>query len=395
MAGGRDYPGPNASAIGDMLRDQAEALGSMIFPAARRAGGFLCIGSLDGEPGDSLKITLRGPKRGTWADYAMSKGDPRGTGDMLKLLQMTLGGGDFQRGIEEAKRFLRLDSMDPLALERMEQRAKAARERAAADKADTDEKRRRNAEALWQSAVPLTPSSPAVKYLEGRGIDFALLGHLPGAIRYHHAVIHAETGRKLPAMVTKFNTLDGRHAASHLTFLQFGSGGWTKLPKLAVERADKDTGLVTTEPVDAAKKILGPAWGLRAHVRLWKAGRRGALRDVPPGTVLYVSEGIEDGLSYAMADPGAQVLMAGTLGLIGQLELPPQAGELVLLAQNDTKTAPLAAREDAIRAQQAQARAHGSSRAVRLKLPPLQFKDWNDWLRGIAREPIGGGDHGL
>jgi hypothetical protein len=75
--------------------------------------------------------------------------------------------------------------------------------------------------------------------------------------------------------------------------------------------------------------------------------------------------------------------MAGTLGNIAVMRLPEQAGDLVLLAQNDTKAAPLAAREDAIKAQQAQARAQGSSRSVRLKLPPQGIKDWNDWLREV------------
>jgi hypothetical protein len=379
----REYQGPSAGEIADMLRDHVESLVSMVFPAARRAGGYMAVGSLEGEPGDSLMIQLRGPKRGTWADYAMSKGDPRGTGDMLKLLQLTVGGGDLRKGIDEAKRFLNLDTMDPRALERMQDRAKKARARAETQAADDGERRRRNAEGLWQAGVPLTPSSPAVKYLEGRGIDFARLGKLPGALRYHPKVHHAETGRKLPAIVTKATALDGRHAATHLTYLALGASGWVKLPPVAVERADETTGEVTVEHVGCAKKIFGPWWPLGAHAALWKGEQRGPLKDVRPGTPVHVSEGIEDGLSYAMADPGARVVMAGTLGNIAVMRLPEQAGDLVLLAQNDTKAAPLAAREDAIKAQQAQARAQGSSRSVRLKLPPQGIKDWNDWLREV------------
>ena len=79
------HQGPSARDIAQMLRSHAESVGLMIFPGARKAGGFLNIGSLHGEPGDSLKIRLTGPKVGTWADYAESKGHPLGTGDMLKL----------------------------------------------------------------------------------------------------------------------------------------------------------------------------------------------------------------------------------------------------------------------------------------------------------------------
>lgn len=373
------FPGPSAGEIGDLLRDHAEALGRMLFPHAVLAGGFLCIGSLQGEPGDSLKIQTRGPKRGTWADYATSDSDPRGKGDMLKLLQLTIGGGDFKRGIAEAKRFLNLDSMDPGALERLQEKAKKARVRQERSKASEDERKRRNAEGLWQAAAKLTPSSPPALYLAGRGIDFAMLGHLPGAIRFYAGLNHAETGKTLPAMVTKATLLEGRHAATHVTFLHYEAGkGWVKLPP--IEQIDAATGEV--KRVDASKKIFSPLyWG--AHISLWKGGQQCKLADVRPGTRVFVSEGIEDGLSYAMADPEARVIAAMTLGNIGQLALPPQAGDLTLLAQNDSKPEPIAALEDAVLKQQRQARLHDAQapRTVRLKYPPPGIKDWNDWLR--------------
>lgn len=378
---GRDYPGPSAKDIGDMLRQHAEALGWMLFPAARKIGGFLCIGSLQGERGDKLKIRLSGPKAGTWVDYGTSDSDPKGKGDMLKLLQLTVGNGDIKQGIAEAKRYLNLDSMDPLALERMRDRAAKAQARAERETADYNEKRRRDAEGLWFKAAPLTPSSPAFQYLAGRGIDFTALGRLPGAIRFR-TVKHAELGDKLlPAMVTKFASLDGRHAATHVTFLKYELGGrWVKLPKIEV--ADEETGEIELE--DVAKKIFGPAWALGAHISLWKGDQRCPLKAVKPGTAVECSEGIEDGLSYALANPAARVIAAGTLGLIGQVRLPAQAGDFNVLAQNDTKPRPIAQLEEAIRAQQAQARAQGSPRKIGQRRPPQGIKDWNDWLRSEA-----------
>jgi hypothetical protein len=385
------HAGPSAREIGDMLRANAEALGFMLFPAARKIGGYLCVGSLQGERGDKLKIRLSGPKAGTWTDYGTSDNDPKGKGDMLKLLQLTVGDGSIRAAVAEAKRFLNLDSMDPRAMERMRLRAAKAQARAEGDAADLAERNRRNAEGLWQSAAPLTASSPAFQYLAGRGIDFAALGKLPGAIRFHHAVWHAEAGRKLPAMATKMTALDGRHAATHLTFLHYGpagaaGGGWHKLPPL--ELADEH-GEVSRE--DLAKKIFGPAWALRAHMALWKGPQRCPLKAIRPGTAVECAEGIEDGLSFAMANQVARVIAAGTLGLIGQLELPAQAGDLNLLAQNDVKPRPIEQLEEAMRAQQAQARAQGSDRLIAQRRPPAAFKDWNDWLRGLPRPDIVGG----
>lgn len=376
----REFSGPSAADIAAMLRSNAEQVGRMVFPQAVKAGNFLCVGSILGEPGDSLKIRLSGPKAGTWADYARSEGEPGGMGDMLKLLELTVGGGDLKRAIDEAKRFLSLDTMDPRALERMRINAQRAAARAERDKAEGDEKKRRNAEGLWQSAAPLTPSSPAAQYLAGRGIVFGAdspLARPPGSIRFHHAVWHAEKGRKLPAMVTCFVDLTPRTVAVHVTYLEYRAGvGWTKLPDMVIDGK-------TTK---VAKKIWCPLyWG--AHLPLWKGEQRETLARIRPGTPVECAEGIEDGLSYAMANPRARVIAAGTVGNIGKVQLPSQAGAFTVLAQNDEKAGPIAQLEAAIRQQQAQAHEHageGGVRAILTKRPPQGVKDWNDWLRGEA-----------
>lgn len=382
--GQRQFDGPKARDIANMLRPRAEELGRWLFPNATVAGGFLCIGSLHGEPGDSLKITLRGSKAGTWADYATSESDPNGKGDMLKLLQLVVGGGDMKRGIDEAKRFLQLDSMDPRVLERIRLSAAKAQARQEAGKASEDERKRRNAEGLWRSASELTPSSPAIAYLASRGIHFGEghpLPRPPGSIRFHHAVSHAERGAKLPAMATCFVGVDGQVKGVHLTFLEYLPGkGWSKLPDM----------VVNGKPVKVAKKIWGPTyWG--AHLPLWKGATAHTLGKCKPGLVIHASEGIEDGLSFAMAEPAARVIGGGTLGNLGQMRLPIRAGDLVMLAQNDTKPEPIQSFEDALRKQQAQAREHAvriaaPARRVLVRRPPPGIKDWNDWLNASEGE---------
>ncbi len=371
--------GPSVREIAQMLRPHAESIALRVFPAARRDGAFLCVGSIHGEPGSSLKIRRTGPDAGNWADYAMAKGTPGAGGDLIDLLQHTICNGDKAAAVQEAKRFLSIDSMDPAKLHRHRQQAAKAIERNRQRDMEDKETSRRQAEGLWHSSSILTPSSPPVLYLQGRGIDLRQLGKMPGAIRFQPEMYHAQLERKVPAMVTKFQ-LGAMHAATHVTFLhRHGDGRWTKLPLSLAEplgiRA-KDFRL---------KQINGPAYTLRAHIPLWKGDTRGKLDDIPPGTPVECSEGIEDGLSYAMANPGARVIAGGTLGIIGVLQLPPQAGDFNVLAQNDTNPEPIASLEDAVRKQQAAAREDGSGRTVACRWPPQEYKDWNDWLRGVKR----------
>lgn len=372
MGGGAQLSGQE---LNDLLRPHAEALVWTIFPAARRDGAYLCVGSLDGEPGQSLKVKVKGHDAGRWADYAMSDSDPRGKGDLIKLLALTVGGGDIAQGFAHARRYLNLDTMDPKALERQRERAARAAQRAKREAADEQEKKRRDAEGLWLSGSPLTPSSPPVRYLLGRGIDLRELGKLPGAIRFHHAVWHDHLKRKLPAMVTKCQTLDGRHAATHVTYLELRGGGWRKLGDYALPEG---------ETKRRQKIIRGPAYSLGAHIQLWKGAVPGKLCDMPEGSAVECSEGIEDGLSYAMANRGARVLAAGTLGIIGELRLPPTVSRFNILAQNDADPEPIAALEDAIRKQQLRAKAEGIVRTIGQRRPPAGIKDWNDWLRGAG-----------
>lgn len=367
---------PSVREIAQMLQPMAESIVWQLFPNARRDGPFLCVGSLNGEAGKSLKIKIRGSNAGSWADYATSKGDPRGMGDLLKLMQYTIGNGDLGAAVQEAKRMLSIDSMDPAKLQRHRRAAEKAQARAEQRDKDDKERARAQAEGLWQSAATLTPSSPAVLYLTGRGIDFAKLGKFPGALRFHAEVWHAQVKCKLPAMVSKFSR-GSLHAATHVTYLEYRGGKWVKLTREAALRMG-----MAPDEVLRTKIIRGPAHTHGAHIALWKGDTSGKMDDIPRGTPVEVSEGIEDGLSFAMANRHARIVAAGTLGIIEVMHLPPQAGAMHLLAQNDDKAQPREALERAISAQQARAKAAGIAREIACRWPRPEFKDWNDWLLG-------------
>lgn len=72
----------NHTEIAQRLADHAEAFAKYLFPNARLQSGQLCVGSILGEPGDSLKITITGQFAGRWKDWAT--GD---AGDLLALLR--------------------------------------------------------------------------------------------------------------------------------------------------------------------------------------------------------------------------------------------------------------------------------------------------------------------
>ena len=242
-----------------------------------------------------------------------------------------------------------------------------------------------SARGLWQFAAPMK-DTPAQAYLESRGIDFARLGKLPGAIRYRHDCWNAELRRNVPAMVTGIIDLAGKHIATHRTFLEHNGKGWAKAR------------------LDTPKSILGAFKG--AAMPIHKGSCTKTLRDIDAGTPVYVSEGIEDALTIAMADPTRRVLAAGTLDKIGSLILPAQAGDLVIVGQWDKRqpdkpTDAVEALERQIALQQEQADQQatlrqaqgdrdfdGEVRRVSILWPPPEYKDFNDVLRGVKMEGV-------
>ena len=87
-----------------------------------------------------------------------------------------------------------------------------------------------------------------------------------------------------------------------------------------------------------AKKVKGGFLG--GHIKLWlgrhEDGRRirGSLRTMK-GERLHLSEGIEDGLTGAVADPRIAVAVMINVANMQVMDLPDQANEIVMFKQND------------------------------------------------------------
>lgn len=344
-----------------------------LLPNGRKSGNFWEAANIRDERSGSysLKIRLSGTKQGSWSDYGLSPGQAGATGDMLSLYIEREHGGDFAKGIAEAKRLVGVADMNEADFARST--AESERLRAQAEIAEAEERaiRRSSAERLWHGSVPIAGQegrTAAFAYLAGRGIDFAQLGRVPGSLRYHPACWNVETAErlgkahaKIPAMVACVMALDGQMLGVHRTFLDVSGG------KNAVAKAR----------LNDAKLTLGPS--LTGHIPLWKGAHRQPLKAIPAGTDIYMSEGIEDGLSLAMARPELRIIAGVSLGKMGAVALPEQMGALVIIGQNDIKPEPIEALERAIAAHQA------AGRVVRTIFPPAKYKDFNDMLCGKVR----------
>ncbi len=352
-----------------LLRSQVESLCHHLLPAGREECGYWRVGSLQGEPGQSLAVNLSGANAGLWTDFSAPDNTPERGGDCLWLIARVMFGGRLPDAISYAISWLGLDGLDPKRLKTEKARARKEMNDAATQAAKMVEGRRRAAHGLYLSADPI-PGTIAETYLISRGIDLRAAGlEAPGALKFHAQVYCKEAEKKLPCLVAAIVNLEGQHVATHRTWL----------------RADGQGKASLVEP----KKALGKFAG--GFIPLWKGEHKCAMKDLPAGTPVLVSEGIEDGLSAAIARPQHRVIAAVSLSNIGSLRLPDAMGPLVILAQRDEKARAIESLERAIAKQQDQ------GRDVRLAYPPRGVKDLNDLLQaedGAAGDLLEGGDDG-
>jgi Toprim domain len=310
------------------------------------------VGSIAGEPGQSLAIELRGTKRGRWTDYA---GTDRGDG--LDLVAAVRCNGDKREAFRWARDWLNLpSSLQPAALTSRRKRHNPWRSD------DGDEDYRRSIQRIWLSAKQLTPADPVSRYLTERGIELAELGRAPRALRYHPQLWNEATGRHWPAMVAAITAPNGAMTAVHRTWLEIDPFGVTKAP--ITDRHGATGG---------AKRTLGSYVGGCIH--LWRGASKKAWRDMPEDETVVIGEGIEDCLSSVMIEPAWRTVCAVALSSMLGLELPRQVKRVQILGQNDqrhSKAAKLLGR--------VVQRWRDEGRAVRVARPPAFLKDWNDLL---------------
>jgi len=325
----------------------------------------------------SFYVNITGPYAGRFHDHATGE-----NGDMLDLIRLSIA-GDARASLIEARSFLGMnDETEEQKRARLRREAanKAARARAVADEAAQVKVKRGRAHALWISAQAELEGTPVEAYLEARAIGLGRLPRAPHSIRYlpKCAYFHTdpETGEyvetSFPAMVTAiYGPARGggqgpEFFGVHRTYLARDAAGvWRKAP------------------VDSPKKVFGTAKG--GYIRLWsgigpRGGKGASLSKAPLGDHVYITEGIEDGLSMAVIKPEARVLAAISLGNFREVELPDSITRVTIVADNDE------GREQRRLLEQAQAHFTNQGRVASIWKNHWGGKDLNDALMMIAEQ---------
>ena len=337
----------DARELARRLAARAPALAAELLPHGVREGQEWRVGSLGGERGRSLAVHLSGDRAGVWSDFSSGEG-----GDALDLVAARLYRGDIAQAMDWARHWLGL-SNTAAASPRLPDVSVLPVVDDADEMAEAEAKRG-SARRMWLNAAALHPDSPAALYLAARGIMLVDLPRVPGALRSHAGLFNTESNQTWPAMVAAIIGPDGRHAATHRTWLNCTAGRWTKAP--------------LRDP----KMTLGRLKG--GYIPLARGASGLPLARAPHGEAVAIAEGIETALSVAVACPELRVLCAVSIANMASVTLPAAVGDVILCADNDGDN-PSAARalQRAIDAFAAQ------GRAVRIARSP-HGKDFNDAL---------------
>lgn len=354
--------------VARMLDQRVASLAPELLPNGKREGHFWRVGSIEGEPGQSLAVNLDGPMQGMWTDFSADKGARDRSGDMLTLAALVLFGGDRRRAFAWARSMLGLDGLDPARL--AQERAEASRRsETAQDQARKKaEWKRRKAQSLFFPPAVTIENTPVELYLASRGIDLSLLERNPRALLFHPEVWNSEANGTLPAMVARILDGAGQHMGAHRTWIA---------PNDDDHLWGKDRRLVD------AKKVLGAFQG--GYIPLWKGEHAVPLHRLPAGVPIAVSEGIEDGLTVACACPHLRVIAAISLSNIATIPLPPgpdgrPQNPVTIIAQNDPEGSPAA-----IALQKVVMKLVARGAQVAVARPPSGVKDANE-LATFARD---------
>lgn len=336
-----------------VLQSRVEILARELLPDGRRAGKYWMAKnpSRDDARPTSFWVALSGVP-GSWRDEATGQ-----KGDILGLIQLCLG-CDFKGALDWARGWLGLADMPAHVVAQARTKVAELSARDAEHEAYQLAEKRKRAFGSWLHANEKINGSIVDTYLASRGITLAALASPPRALRYATRK-HIESGQFLPVMMACMTGPDSQVWAVHQTFLAPDGRGkadvtpqrkmWPSYSGAVIRLARGETGMT---PGEAAKH---------------------GLLDT-----LCLCEGIEDGLSIALACPELRVWATGSLGNLAHVTVPECAAEVIVCADNDWGKA------QAEKLLRSGIEALGrQGRQVRVWRSPVG-KDANDALRGVA-----------
>lgn len=268
-----------------------------------------------GKRGPALKVAIAS-ERGAWTDWRNGRMGYKG--DIFGLI-MFVNNCDLREALSWSRDFLGIQQMSPADRTRLKQQAATAAKKRAAEDAEARISKIVRAAQLWERDTFATramsgPELHARAYFAGRNCPLEALGDaLPQeTFRFapatewwkgakwqpgpHGGSRKAAEGPRFPAIHTAMRSVSGALACCHVTYLD------PLLPKKA--------------PVEPPKLMFGEALGAVIEVSLGPSGQPFWQPDAPPGP-LILCEGIETGLSLAVAVPEARVWAGGSLAGMG------------------------------------------------------------------------------
>lgn len=356
----RQHDGPGFEEIREGLLGRIDQLAREMAPGGHVSSGYYISRNPrrdDRKPG-SFWIRVKGTGLGVWKDEAtMDK-----AGDVISLVQHCAGLHDMKAVRAWCMSWLGWDhGIDRAKLETKKKADRYFREQEDRLAAEDLATKRKKAKGWWLHAEQEIRHTPVEAYLFSRGIALQQLASYPRALRLLPKAQHTDgrTGEitEWPCMIAAMTDRAGEIIAVHRTFLAADGNG--------------------KAPVPAAKKIWPHGWQ-GSVIRLSRGGKdtpEEAARKGVSGP-LVVTEGIEDGLSIALACPDYRVWAAGTLGNFGHVPVDhPCVSNVIIFADNDASAEARKLFDKGVKALR-------EKRSVTVARSPTG-KDANDLLRGI------------
>lgn len=306
------------------LRETAETWVPPLFPNGKRVGDEWRLANIRGEAPrntGSCVIALRGPHAGDWIDF-----DGNAGGGPISTIEEGTGLTGRDLIVEAAD----TAGVLPGAPSRQAPVSKPAPKRDVAQ----------DIAHILSRAMPIR-ETPGAQYLQGRGLELPTDSDL----LFHGDLTHWETKTGYAALLGQVRDRSGEVIGLHRTYL--------------VTEGNE----VRKAPIAKPKMMLGRIAG--GAVRLASIGKDGRLA---------LCEGIETGLAVMTACQDLPVWATLSTSGLEQVELPPAAQRVLILADHDASGAGLRAAEASARRLRAQ------GRDVAIAIPPEEGEDFNDML---------------
>jgi conjugative relaxase-like TrwC/TraI family protein len=338
---GSRKPHLDAARIVELLNERVESVLEVVMGAPKqKLGNHYCYGNKEG----SLKVTVKGDKRGLWHDFATGEG-----GNLLHLIAKESGldrKADFRAVLDHA-----LSLLGTPAEQVMQQDVFAKKTKVAPlsdpnpPRVITPEEKERiqYAKNLARQSQPIQ-GTLAERYLrEHRGIN---LKEFPSSVRYHPGIRSKKNGGTYPAVLVIGTHKNGEIEAVQAIYLDKKTGG----------KADVS--------------IQKQTWGVP------KLGSAVALTHLlsEKSAPIFIAEGPETGLSIYQSIPGAHVKVTLGKGNFRNIDPKSLGNDVVLCTDNDNDEK----KEVDIHLAAERLIAHGKNVWI---AKPNDVKDYNDVLQ--------------